>query len=506
MEPNELLFGSATDPGQVFAALAGRYQVHVEPAAPARVTFLDTADWRLHRAGLVLSDERVGRRRQLVLSRPGAEPVTGRAPAARWPRPAQALPDSPARDQLSAAARSRALLPLADVEVRALTMRLLDAEEKTRVRVRIEQQRLLGDRPVPLPLRVVIAPLRGYDRDGERCAQLLGAAIGPMPEPHNAAAAAFTAAGHRPGQSPVAPIQITPGMPAADAVRAVLRHWLDTVEVMRPGVIADIDIEYLHELRTSVRAMRSVLRFAEPLLRPDWVERFGADVLWLARLTSLLRDLDVALVDLSGHGALDVSGLDGLDVVRAHLARQRRAAWNAVRAALESPHGAGLHARLTRELGEISHQPAIPTAQQHAAASVRRAYRRIVTAAAAITPDTPIDDLHRVRRRCKQMRYLLDSYGTVLPPHAEVHRALRSLQACLGDIQDADVQRSGLADLATQLAQRNAPAQAVVSIGALRERALARDTHSREILAGRLADFSARKMRRQVRDLEAAPS
>jgi CHAD domain-containing protein len=101
------------------------------------------------------------------------------------------------------------------------------------------------------------------------------------------------------------------------------------------------------------------------------------------------------------------------------------------------------------------------------------------------------------------MRYLLDSYGSVYAPgpRKDVLRALKSLQDCLGDIQDVDVQRAELSEIAGAMSRRGASTDAVLAVGALRDRTLRRDTAAREVLARRLERFCSAATRAQVRAL-----
>ena len=146
------------------------------------------------------------------------------------------------------------------------------------------------------------------------------------------------------------------------------------------------------------------------------------------------------------------------------------------------------------------------TTRELAAQHARSAYRRIVKAAALVTERTPPDHLHRLRRRCKQMRYLLDSYESVYAPapHRALLSALKQLQNCLGDIQDSDVQRSQLADIAATLIERRAPVATVLAMGALRDRNATRDRAARDDLRRRLRDFTAREMTAHVAALAAS--
>lgn len=123
----------------------------------------------------------------------------------------------------------------------------------------VAAQRLAGDRAAPLPLRVVITPVRGYERDGRRRAAMLDDAMRTMGDVDTAATAAMVAAGHRPGEPMVASLTLNPAAPVRASLAAVLRRWSDVIDANRAGVLDDIDIEYLHELRTAVRGTRSLL-------------------------------------------------------------------------------------------------------------------------------------------------------------------------------------------------------------------------------------------------------
>ena len=58
-------------------------------------------------------------------------------------------------------------------------------------------------------------------------------------------------------------------MPAAEAAATILLRLLDTVEANVAGVLADIDTEFLHDLRVSVRRTRSALKlFGDALTAP----------------------------------------------------------------------------------------------------------------------------------------------------------------------------------------------------------------------------------------------
>jgi CHAD domain-containing protein len=311
------------------------------------------------------------------------------------------------------------------------------------------------------------------------------------------------AAGFAPGQPTVPPVLLDPAAPAVQSVAAVLRRWMDVIDSTREGVDGDVDSEYLHELRTAVRATRSILGLADDLLPASRIERFADDFAWLGGLTTPLRDIDVYLSELAGRGAIDVTGLDELDPLRRHLVRQRGPALRALRTGLRSPRGARLSADWRHTLDALGGVPASAPSGAVAGAHALKAYRRIVKASANVVAATPAEDLHRLRRRCKRMRYLLDSYESLYDPteYRAVVAALKKLQDCLGDIQDSAGQRAQLAEIAQVLVARGTPVPTVLAMGALRERNSARDLAARHDLSRRLARFAAPAMRAHVRAL-----
>jgi CHAD domain-containing protein len=258
-------------------------------------------------------------------------------------------------------------------------------------------------------------------------------------------------------------------------------------------------------MRTSVRAARSLLRVAGELLPEALAAQLAADLRWLGDLTGPLRDLDVALLELDGRGETDTRGIDGLDPMRHLLAERRRRALARVRGGLTSARGTTLTGEWQAALAAVSNDPppGAPPIGHVAAAHAYAAYRRVVKAAASVDADTHADHLHKLRRRCKQMRYVLDSYASVYPrgPHREVLSALKSLQDCLGAIQDVDVQCRQLTELAHDMIRRGTPAETLLAMGALRERTLRRDAAARQNLLPRLRTFCGPATRARVREL-----
>src|SRR5260370_307976 len=110
--------------------------------------------------------------------------------------------------------------------------------------------------------------------------------------------AALAAAGRGPGDyTSQINVCLTPAMPAGAAVTAVLLDLLSTLEANVPGTIRDIDTEFLHDLRVSVRRTRSVLKLVGNVLPAEFAQKFRPEFKWLDDLTTPTTDLDVYLLD-----------------------------------------------------------------------------------------------------------------------------------------------------------------------------------------------------------------
>ena len=154
-----------------------------------------------------------------------------------------------------------------------------------------------------LPPRIAVAPLRGYQAQARRLADLLTAAPGVAHSGPSALEAALAVAGRRPGDySGKIDVRLTPGMPAGAAVAAVLTSLLDSLEANVTGTVRDIDTEFLHDLRIAVgdQVRAEAGRRALP---GGLARQFRPEFRWLGDLTTPTRDLDVYLLDYAGMAA-----------------------------------------------------------------------------------------------------------------------------------------------------------------------------------------------------------
>ena len=480
---------SARPPGSValdFKALqellASSFDVSVGPRRPVRRTALDTFDRRLDRAGQRLELITEGGEERLELTRSGetlTEVLAGTGP--QWPAMAAVLPDGPLREQVARLAGIRALLVIGVDRRLVRRVELRNADCKIVVCIDVDEPADDGAKPPPM---VTVRPLRGYRGPADRAWRLVTTLLEPVPAEPVAAASE-------------SPLVVDPGEPARVLLAAELAGFLDELRANLPGTIADIDTEFLHDVRVAVRRTRSVLKLGRPALPPHLREVWEPRFKWLGDLTTPVRDLDVYQLGLPEMaGWLVAAAAADLKPFEAHLARRRAAERRALLRALRGARLRRLLEDWTDELVELagsahSADGAGWSAGALARTTIARAHRRVVRGGTAISDASPPVDLHVLRKQCKELRYALEIFAPVLGD-AHVRTAikdLKSLQDVLGRFQDSEVQWTTLRGFAHEMVADRAPAGALLAMGELTGHLHAEQQRARAEFAGVFAGY-----------------
>jgi len=506
------------------------------PARTVRRLWLDTFDWRLYRAGLTLEQSGSRMPVNLILTgRDGSVIAVQQLTAGQrisWPALLQALPVGPLLEQLQPVVGVRALLPVARAVSRVEQQRVRNGDGKTIARVAQDQMSVVFPAAAAAPRRLSVQPLRGYQAQAGRLADQLISASGAAAAIQSPLEAALAAAGRRPGDySGKIEEQLTASMPAADAVAAVLTGLLDTLTANVSGTVRDIDTEFLHDLRVAVRRTRSALKLAGDALPSGLARRYEPEFSWLGTLSTPTRDLDVYLLDYPAMAA----GLIGatpaeLAPLLGHLAAGRAAARRSLARGLRSPRFTQLTQQWREALATVPQvtgssakgsgsksrgpkgsgpRPGSQPTGQFAAARIGRAHRRVLADGASIAVTSAAESLHDLRKRCKELRYLVEIFGSLYDPalHWRAVRELKELQNCLGEFQDCEVQHAEIRVFADQMmARRTVPAATLLAMGEIAAGLAARQHRARGEFGDRFAAFASPASQARFRALtEAAP-
>jgi CHAD domain-containing protein len=480
----------------VAAALQPRFIVAAGPEQTVSRTWLDTFDWRLHSAGISLEFVDGG---PLILQLPDGSRLQAPLAGLKWPAQVHDLPGGPLRDSLAPIIAPRALVPVVTVHCAAQESRVLNADDKT-------VARLLTESVDDGTSQLRIQPLRGYDAAGDRIASLLARVDGLTAVTTTPYDLALIHASRSPVNGDGGTPQLRAETPAAVAVGEMLAGFAAAIEENVPGTIASIDTEFLHDLRVAVRRTRSILKLAGDVLPENLAERFQPEFKWLGDLTTPVRDLDVYLLEFDTMAArLTSADPHDLDPFRSFLVRHRAAERRRLVRGLRSRRFEQLMADWRGALAQVTADAeGGPTVAMLARQRITRAYQNAVRRGKRITEESPSDDVHALRKRCKELRYLLEVFRPVCDKtaHRRLVKELKSLQDTLGDFQDGEVQREAVREFAAAMMEQGAaPTETVLAMG---EMAAQLDTHqlnARAELAGRLQPFLADENRALVKAL-----
>ena len=493
---------------EALRALESRLRTRRDSGTSRHETYYDTFDWRLHRDGDTLTSTTSDGSWLLTWrASDGAarQQITGsETPGFAWD-----LPGGPFRDALASRVEMRRLLPMVELESESPTLRVLDAEQKTIARIELELASASppGDTAAARALapRIRVVPVTGYDRAFDQVVSIVEADLGLQRDETDDLTRALAGIGKAPGSySSRFRLTLDPGMPAGEAARQIHRALLETMLANEDGVRRDVDTEFLHDFRVSVRRTRSCLGQIKGVFPPEPVEKFRKEFAWIGTLTGPTRDMDVYLLKMDDYrSTLPEAVQRDLRPLEEFLRRHQEIEHNKLTAGLDSSRYPDLIRHWREFLGApLPDDPALPGAKRPvrevASERIARCFRRVLKKGRAIKDDSPPARLHRLRIECKKLRYLLEFFRSLYDPHdvEPVVKSLKRLQDNLGDFNDLQIQRETLKRFAQEMvAEDCATVESLMAMGRLVERLEVRQVKERSRFTKRFAEFDALPMR-----------
>ena len=427
----------------------------LEPRSTLQIfdTYLDTDDWRIHRAGFALRiRSESGKLEATLKSLHSASPEVADRRELNQPlekSEGNSIRQSigPVGTRVHAVSGAHALLPLFEVRTsrqRFAIHRKDEAEQLGEIALdetvisrpqgepqtslqRVEVEALT---PAREPLQLLVNALRtdcaleaASDTKYSQGLKSVGLAPGAIPE--------------------FAPTAVDASMPMAEIALANLRRYLSAWYLHEPGARLGDNPEELHDLRLAGRRLDAILRQFQTSL-PASFQRLRPTLKKVMRVLGDARDLDVGLSELETfrHG-LPESDKSGIEPLKQHLLSERGRARTRMLKVLDS---VSVQKNL-QKLTSLVSAPAAPWAGSPATPAlsaapemIRRRYRKMRKDAEQLTPDSSTETYHEVRGHLKKMRYALEAVAAIYGKPAEVMlRALRRWQEKLGVQQDAAV-------------------------------------------------------------------
>ena len=503
----QLLLEEGRAASAVADALAGEVPIVTSKAHTIERTFWDTFDARVRGAGLALVE--AGRRLALTDATTYEEQAADPLKRGATRLLVEDLAVGELRDRLEPIVEMRALTPIARVRSRQLPINVLDELGKIVVRLRVEEPTALGleERAVALRPRLHVVGVLGYDAELRDVSALLtGLGMRPASRPvqDDAVKALGGTVG---GVSSKLKCKLDPQQRADEAAVIIIRRLLEVIDLNTPGTLADTDTEFLHDLRVAVRRTRALQRELRGVFAPEPLRAFRDGFKELQRITGPTRDLDVQLLEfgqlsrgLPEEVAGDVAPLRRL--LEDHLVVERRAMVRALRSARTTALLDNWREYVDRLVA--SHEAERPDAARPVAdvagERIAKVYRQMVKMGSKIDNDSPHEALHDLRKKGKELRYLLEFFASLYP--AEVVKpmvsTLKGLQDVLGRFQDREVQADLLRSLGDEVAALQGGAAALMAMGVLVQRLGDEQDEARTHFAETFAGFSARPQRKLV--------
>lgn len=431
--------------------------------------FYDTFDWRLFSAGVLCELNRSKSVSQLSLKNlQDGQPIAV-ADLDDMPEFADDIQDGTIKAKLKPLMEMRALMSLTSLSYQAYRIDSLNKDEKTTVRLLIEEYELL-------PARVTILPMKGYDKAAMRLSVLLQKKMELSPPKKTVLQAALKLQGRKPmDYSSKLAIELEPNMRADVACKSIYSHLLRAMRVNESGVIADIDSEFLHDFRVAVRRTRAGLNQLKNILPPDVVARYSEFFAWLGQITSMSRDIDVYLLNFAAYQqSLPLEMQQDLVPLHEFLVRKKAACHKALVTKLQSAeYISGLEEWSDYLKKPVVKKPAESAAllpiKQVADKRIWKTYRRVLKEGGRIDDQSPAEALHQLRKTCKKLRYLMEFFQSLYPGKkiTGLIKELKNFQNILGDFQDYEVQEQTLKKFGEEMMSEQTPANTFIAMGVL---------------------------------------
>ncbi len=478
---DDLLLPDGMKPEAAAEALSRRLHIREREGIERERTFYDTFDALLRAAGM----QAIHEGGQLALQLADG---SGTGAAAAWASPprrllAIELEDGPLRAALVPVVDVRALLARARVRSRSQRYDVLDDDGKTVVRLELERPALVASeaREVPLAPRLRLTAVRGYDEELGRTRRTLEDELGFTVARRSLADEAVRAAGERPsGHSSKPNVKLNATQRADAAAILVMRAQYEVMQENLEGTIADVDAEFLHVFRVALRRTRAVQRELQAAFAPEELSRLRTEFKWLQGSSGDARDLDVYVLEFESMRSLVPDAFAGdLDPLLGVLRSRRLTARREMVRALRSDRALELMRDWEAFLDMAVSAPVDgrPAASEPigklVGTRIGKVYRRMVKMGVAIDDQSPPEALHELRKKGKELRYLLELFGSELYPAEVVTpmiRSLKALQDVLGRHQDREVQAATLRSLREEVSALPGGPAALMAMGLLVER------------------------------------
>jgi CHAD domain-containing protein len=262
-------------------------------------------------------------------------------------------------------------------------------------------------------------------------------------------------------------IQLTKRMSASDAAKQIYLYLINIIQSNESGIIDDIDTEFLHDFRVSIRRTRSALGQIKGVLDENIVIKAKEDFSFLGKSTNELRDIDVYLLREEQYKLMLPAKLRKyLMPFFNDLHEQRKIEHRALVTTLKSAKYKRIISNWKTyvQLQNAENIRNLPSARLLAQTIIMKRNKKVLKFGQQIIATGSDELLHQLRIEGKKLRYLLEFFSSLFIQQKIQYLIgkLKLLQDNLGEFNDLVVQQKKLHDSTKDISLRNKTGKNVV--------------------------------------------
>ncbi|MBI9071458.1 MAG: CHAD domain-containing protein [Melioribacteraceae bacterium] len=265
-------------------------------------------------------------------------------------------------------------------------------------------------------------------------------------------------------------------MPADKAIQKIYLQLTEVIKYNEEGILKDIDTDFLHDFRVSIRKLRSGLSEIKGIIPKQTAFDFKTKFEQIQKSTNHARDLDVLLLIRNEYEKnLPKEFRSGLTQFFRSVKLERNREYKKLQAFILSKEYLDiidgwlnfLKSDLVNE-SENCKNKKLPI-KEVAKRFIRKKFRQIISIGNEINENSQDTDFHRLRIECKKLRYMIEFFSSLFPKNEieNFSAQLKQLQNNLGEFNDLSIQQEKLKLFLHEKVNKKGNAVEASSIGGL---------------------------------------
>lgn len=508
MQELVLKFSDATQLSTLLKQFSAKYSCVKTENLNIKEYYFDSFDWRLFNKNLclIVNDEMLGLFEYKINYRVSTESYNKVKNKYYW----NSFRTKALRNELKNLLQHRALVKICKCEKQTEQYKILNEDEKTVVKLSLEKLSISNDLNIEFDSSIIrLQGLRGYSKEFKSIKNIL-VSLGVEIVNNNYLAYIYDYFGRPPGQfSSKIKLNLDADMNTAEAIRLILSKLADVIIECEAGIKNDIDIEFLHDYRVSVRKARVILSELKKMISPELRDELKGVFDELGEQTNNLRDLDVYLLKKNTYESYLPEVLKKeLSPLFDKIKKERQAAFKKLKSFLNSEINKNMILQMECLLEGVFASPdskeGTKPILQISRKVIFKRYKSILKRGRKIKAKSKDDVLHDLRLECKKLRYLLELFSSLFPTN-EIDflvSQLKIIQDNLGDFNDLSVQQDKMkVYLDESLGKSKAEIQLASVIGGLITSLHQRKQEVRNVFIETFKQFDSKKNNKVITSL-----